>query len=137
MLARRYALLVSMPGVGPVLAVTLLALLPELGQMNRKQVAALVGVAPYDFDSGRLKGMRCIWGGRAAVRRMLYMAALIACRCNPQLRAFHDRLAATGKRAKVVLVAVMRKIITVLNAMLRDNAPWVDRSIGRHIMPAA
>jgi transposase len=81
--------------------------------------------------------MRCIWDGRAAVRRMLYMAALIACRCNPQLRAFHDRLAATGKRAKVVLVAVMRKIITVLNAMLRDNAPWVDRSIGRHIMPAA
>ncbi len=88
MLARRYALLVSMPGVGPVLAVTLLALLPELGQMNRRQVAALVGVAPYDFDSGRLNGMRCIWGGRAPVRRVLYMAALIACRCNPELRAF-------------------------------------------------
>jgi len=137
MLARRYALLVSMPGVGPVLAVTLLALLPELGQMNRKQVAALVGVAPYDFDSGRLKGMRCIWGGRAPVRRVLYMAALIGCRCNPQLRAFHDRLAAAGKKAKVVLVAVMRKIITILNAMLRDNVPWVDHSIGRHILPAA
>ena len=137
MLARRYALLVSMPGVGPVLAVTLLALLPELGQMNRKQVAALVGVAPYDFDSGRLKGMRCIWGGRAPVRRVLYMAALIGYRCNPQLRAFHDRLAAAGKKAKVVLVAVMRKIITILNAMLRDNVPWVDHSIGRHILPAA
>jgi transposase len=136
MLARRYALLVSMPGVGPVLAVTL-ALLPELGQMNRKQVAALIGVAPYDFDSGRLKGMRCIWGGRAPVWRVLYMAALIACCCNPQLRAFHDRLAAAGKKAKVVLVAVMRKIITILNAMLRDNAPWIDRSIGRHILPAA
>src|SRR5215472_9141685 len=136
MLARRYALLVSMPGVGPVLAVTLLALLPELGQMNRKQVAALVGVAP-DFDSGKLKGMRCIWGGRAPVRRVLYMAALIGCRCNPQLRAFHDRLATAGKKAKVVLVAVMRKIITILNAMLRENAPWVERSIGRHILPAA
>ncbi len=137
MLARRYALLVSMPGVGPVLAVTLLALLPELGQMNRRQVAALVGVAPYDFDSGRLNGMRCIWGGRAPVRRVLYMAALIACRCNPELRAFHDRLAAAGKKAKVVLVAVMRKIITILNAMLRDDASWIDRSIGRHIAPAA
>jgi transposase len=81
--------------------------------------------------------MRCIWGGRAPVRRVLYMAALIGCRCNPQLRAFHDRLAAAGKKAKVVLVAVMRKIITILNAMLRDNVPWVDRSIGRHILPAA
>jgi len=136
-LARRYQLLVSMPGVGPVLAVTLLALLPELGQMHRRQIAALVGVAPYDFDSGKLKGMRCIWGGRAPVRRVLYMAALIACRFNPELRAFHDRLAAAGKKAKVVIVAVMRKIITILNAMLRDNASWIDRSSGQHIRPAA
>ncbi len=119
-----------MPGVGPVLAATLLALLPELGQMNRKQVAALVGVAPYDFDSGKLKGMRCIWGGRAPVRRVLYMAALIACRCNPELRAFHDRLAAAGKKAKLVIVAVMRKIITILNAMLRDNLGSIARSAG-------
>jgi transposase len=126
-----------MPSVGPVLAVTLLALLPELGQMQRRQVAALVGVAPYDFDSGKLKGMRCIWGGRAPVRRVLYMAALIACRCNPELRAFHDRLAAAGKKAKIVIVAVMRKIITILNAMLRDNASWIDRSIGRHITSVA
>jgi transposase len=136
-LARRYQLLVSMPGVGPVLAVTLLALLPELGQMSRRQVAALVGVAPYDFNSGKLKGMRCIRAGRSPVRRVLYMAALIACRCNPELRAFHGRLAAAGKKAKVVIVAVMRKIITILNAMLRDDASWIDRSIGRHIVPAA
>jgi transposase len=126
-LAQRYRLLISMPGVGPVLACTLLALLPELGQMSRQQVAALVGVAPYDFDSGKLKGARCIWGGRAPVRRVLYMAALIASRCNPALKAFHDRLAATGKKSKVVIIAVMRKMITTLNAMLRDNAAWAER----------
>jgi transposase len=126
-LAQRYRLLISMPGVGPVLACTLLALLPELGQMSRQQVAALVGVAPYDFESGKLKGARCIWGGRAPVRRVLYMAALIASRCNPALKAFHDRLAATGKKSKVVIIAVMRKMITTLNAMLRDNAAWAER----------
>jgi transposase len=126
-LAQRYRLLISMPGVGPVLACTLLALLPELGQMSRQQVAALVGVAPYNFESGKLKGARCIWGGRAPVRRVLYMAALIASRCNPALKAFHDRLAATGKKSKVVIIAVMRKMITTLNAMLRDNAAWAER----------
>ena len=126
-LAQRYQLLISMPGVGAVLACTLIGLLPELGQMSRQQVAALVGVAPYDFDSGKLKGVRCIWGGRAPIRRVLYMAALIACRCNPALKVFHDRLAATGKKSKVVIVAVMRKMITTLNAMLRDNVAWADR----------
>ena len=131
-LVRRYQLLTSMPGVGPVLACTLIALLPELGRMNRKQVAALVGLAPYAFDSGKLKGARCIWGGRASIRRVLYMAALIAMRCNPALKAFHNRLAATGKKPKVVIVAVMRKMITTLNAMLRNETPWVDRSSGRH-----
>jgi transposase len=125
-LAQRYELLTSMPGVGPVLAVTLLALLPELGQMSRRQVAALVGVAPYDFESGKLKGMRCIWGGRAPIRHVLYMAALIASRCNPALKAFHNRLKAAGKKSKVVIVAVMRKILTMLNAMVRDNAAWAD-----------
>jgi transposase len=110
--------------VGPVLASTLIALLPELGRMSRKQVAALVGVAPYDFDSGKLKGMRCIWGGRAPVRNVLYMAALVARRCNPVLKSFNDRLAATGKEPKVVIVAVMRKMITTLNAMVRDDKPW-------------
>jgi transposase len=126
-LAQRYRLLTSMPGVGPVLAFTLIALLPELGQMSRRQVAAIVGVAPYDFDSGKLKGMRCIWGGRAPVRRVLYMAAVTACRYNPSLKAFHERLAAAGKKSKVAIVAVMRKIITTLNAMIRDNAAWKAR----------
>ena len=123
--AGRYQLLTSMPGVGPVLACRLIALLPELGRMNRKQVAALVGLAPYAFDSGKLKGARCIWGGRASIRRVLYMAALIAMRCNPALKAFHNRLAATGKKPKVVIV---RKMIITLNAMLRNETPWVDRS---------
>ena len=123
-LAQRYRLLTSMPGVGPLLACTIIALLPELGQMSRKQVAALIGLAPYDFESGKLKGARCIWGGRAPIRRVLYMAALIGCRCNPALKVFHDRLAITGKRSKVVIVAVMRKIVTILNAMARDNVEW-------------
>src|SRR5439155_13853765 len=113
------------------LACTLIAFLPELGQMSRKQVAALVGLAPYDFDSGKLKGRRCIWGGRARVRHVLYMAALSASNWNPALKAFHDRLAATGKKPKVVIVAVMRKMITTLNAMLRDGTTWVDRYSGR------
>jgi transposase len=127
-LAKRYRLLTSMPGVGPVLAFTLIAFLPELGQMSRKQVAAIVGVAPYDFDSGNLKGIRCIGGGRAPVRRVLYMAALTACRFNPALKTFHERLAAAGKKSKVAIVAVMRKIITTLNAMIRDNVAWDVRS---------
>ena len=130
-LAHRFRLLTSMPGVGAVLACTLIALLPELGQMSRKQVAALVGLAPYDFDSGKLKGRRCIWGGRARVRHVLYMAALSASNWNPALKAFHDRLEATGKKPKVVIVAVMRKMITTLNAMLRDGTTWVDRYSGR------
>jgi transposase len=136
-LAHRYRLLTSMPGVGAVLACTLLALLPELGQISRTQVAALVGVAPYDFDSGKFKGLRCIWGGRAPVRRVLYMAALIAGRCNPTLKAFHDRLAAAGKKSKVVIVAVMRKMITALNAMVRDDVVWADRHSGWHSVPTA
>ena len=113
-----------MPGVGPVLAFTLIALLPELGRMSRKQIAALVGLAPYDFDSGKLRGHRSIYGGRMPVRNVLYMAALSACRYNPALRTFHKRLAAAGKKPKVILVAVMRKMITTLNAMLRDGASW-------------
>ncbi len=126
--AERYRLLTSMPGVGPVLAFTLIALLPELGHMSRKQVAAIVGVAPYDFDSGKLRGMRCIWGGRAPVRRVLYMAAVTACRYNPALQTFYKRLEAAGKKSKVAIVAVMRKIITTLNAMIRDNVAWNPRS---------
>jgi transposase len=126
-LAHRYRLLRSMPGVGTVLACTLIALLPELGGMTRKQVAALVGVAPYAFESGTLKGRRCIWGGRAHVRQGLYMAAMSASNWNPVLKAFHDRLAATRKLPKVMIVAVMRKMITTLNAMVRDNVAWAER----------
>src|SRR5215204_3458374 len=123
-LQHRYRLLTSMPGVGPVLACTLIALLPELGRMSRKQIAALVGVAPYDFDSGKLKGKRCIWGGRAPICPVLYMAAMSAGNWNPALKSFRDRLRAAGKLPKVTIVAVMRKMITTLNAMLRDDVAW-------------
>jgi transposase len=99
-LTQRYELLTSMRGVGPTLAFTLIALLPELGQMSRKQIAALVGLAPYDFDSGKLKGHRCIYGGRMPVRNVLYMAALSAARYNPILKIFHNRLAATNKKTQ-------------------------------------
>jgi transposase len=135
--AHRYRLLASMPGVGPVLACTLIALLPELGRMSRKQVAALVGVAPYAFESGTLKGRRSIWGGRAHVRQVLYMAAMSASNWNPALNAFHDRLKAAGKLPKVAIVAVMRKMITTLNAMVRDDVDWADRFSGRHAVPTA
>jgi len=136
-LAHRYRRLVSMQGVGPVLACTLIALLPELGRLNRKQIAALVGVAPYAFDSGKFQGRRCIWGGRAPVRNMLYMAAMSASQHNPVLKTFHARLKAAGKQPKVVIVAVMRKMIVMLNAMVRDDVDWADRSAGRHTVPTA
>ena len=121
-------LLTSMPGVGPVLAFTLIALLPELGKMSRKQIAALVGLAPYDFDSGKLRGHRSIYGGRMPIRNVLYMAALSASRYNPALKTFSNRLAHAHKISKVIIVAVMRKMITTLNAMLRDNAAWQPQS---------
>jgi transposase len=136
-LAHRYRLLTSMPGVGLVLACTLIALLPELGRMSRKQVAALVGVAPYAFESGKFKGRRCIWGGRAPVRNVLYMGAMSASNWNPVFKAFHDRLKAAGKLPKVVIVAVMRKMITALNAMVRDDVVWADHLSGRHSVPTA
>jgi transposase len=117
-------LLRSVPGVGPVVSRTLLALLPELGQLNRKQIAALVGVAPLARDSGTWRGRRAVWGGRASVRRVLYMAALVASRRNPVIRALYTRLVAAGKPAKVALVACMRKLLTILNAMLSAGTPW-------------
>ena len=123
-LSARRDLLCSMPGVGPVLAATLIALLPELGSLPNRSIGALVGVVPYDFDSGRMRGLRCIFGGRAAVRRVLYMAAQVAARFNPTLRAFKERLSAIGKKPKVAIVAVMRKLIVTLNAMVRQNTPW-------------
>jgi transposase len=120
----RAALLASVPGVGRVTVSTLLALLPELGELDRRAVAALVGVAPFARDSGLLKGRRTIWGGRAPVRAVLYMAALVAVRHNPALRAFYDRLVAAGKAKKLALTAAMRKLLVILNAMLRDRQPW-------------
>jgi transposase len=117
-------LLRSAPGVGPVVARTLLADLPELGTLSGKQVAALVGLAPVARDSGTRHGRRVIAGGRATVRSALYMAALSAARHNPALRVVRDRLRAAGKAAKVILVAVARKLLVTLNAMLRDQKPW-------------
>ena len=117
-------LLRSVPGVGPVLARTLLAELPELGTLAPKQLAALVGVAPLNRDSGVLRGKRAIWGGRSGVRAALYMGALAATRFNPAVKAFYGRLLATGKPKKVALVACMRKLLLILNAMLRNRTPW-------------
>jgi transposase len=127
--AERCRLLRSMPAVGPVLAATLLALLPELGTIPNRAIGALVGVVPYDFDSGKMKGKRCIWGGRSSVRNVLYMAALVASRHNPTLKAFRQRLDASGKAPKIVLVAVMRKLLTILNAMLRDGREWTPATV--------
>ena len=117
-------LLRTAPGVGPVLSRTLLADLPELGQLNRKQIAALVGVAPLARDSGTLRGKRVVWGGRAPVRAVLYMGALVAARRNTVIRAFYLRLVAAGKPKKVALIACMRKLLTILNAMMRTNTHW-------------
>lgn len=114
----------SATGVGPVLSYSLLAFLPELGRLNRKQVSALVGVAPLCCDSGIFRGQRHIWGGRAQLRRCLYMAALVATRFNPELKAFYARLLERGKPKKVALVACMRKLLTCLNAMQRDQVPY-------------
>jgi transposase len=117
-------LLQSVPGIGPTTARTLLAELPELGHLDRRRIAALVGVAPFNRDSGRWRGHRSIWGGRASVRSTLYMAALVASRHNPPLRAFYQRLRHAGKAPKVALVALMRKLLTILNAMVRHQQPW-------------
>ncbi len=117
-------LLQSVPGVGKVLSVTLLADLPELGSLNRKEIAALVGVAPLNRDSGFMKGKRSIWGGRAPIRAALYMAALVGTRYNPVIKAFYRQLLARGKAKKVALVACMRKLLTILNALLREHKVW-------------
>jgi transposase len=117
-------LLRTVPGIGPVVSRTLLADLPELGQLNRKQIAALVGVAPLARDSGTLRGKRVVWGGRAPVRAVLYMGALVATRRNPALRAFSRRLLDAGKPKKVALIACMRKLLTILNAMMRTRTMW-------------
>lgn len=125
-------LLRSVPGVGDVTAQQLLASLPELGELNRRQIAALAGVAPFARDSGTLKGKRTVWGGRAEVRAVLYMAALSASRYNPVIKVFYQRLREAGKPFKVALTACMRKLLTILNAMLKANRPWLAEPHSNH-----
>ena len=114
----------SVPGVGKVLSVTLMAYMPELGQLNRKEIAALAGVAPFNRDSGLMRGRRSVWGGRANVRAALYMGALVATRHNPVIRAFYKRLRENGKKPKVALTACMRKLLVILNTMVREGTHW-------------
>ena len=120
----REALLTSVPGVGPTTARTLMAELPELGSLDRRQIAALAGVAPFTRQSGKWRGKSFIGGGRGKVRAVLFMAALVASRHNPALKAFRDRLVAAGKPKIVAIVATMRKLLTILNAIIRDRKPW-------------
>ena len=117
-------LLKSVPGIGDVTCITLLSELPELGELNRREIAALVGVAPMNCDSGMFRGYRKIRGGRTPVRNALFMATLVATRHNPKIRAYYQRLVEAGKKKIVALVAAMRKLLTILNIMLRDNQPW-------------
>jgi len=126
-LLERFRLLLSLPGVGPVVAATLVIRMPELGSMRRGQAAALLGVAPFDRDSGQWSGHRFIQGGRGRPRRMLYLAALAARRCSPALKAFADSLAARGKAKKLVVVAVMRKLIEAANLVLSRAQPWLKQ----------
>lgn len=124
------AILRSSPGVGPVLSVSLLAGLPELGSLNRKKLAALVGVAPLNRDSGGYRGARSVWGGRAQIRSVLYMATISAARANPVIREFYQRLIGSGKKPKVALTACMRKFLTILNAMVKNGTHWNERRAG-------
>ena len=117
-------LLRSVPGIGEQISLTLLAYLPELGTLNRRQIAALVGVAPFNRDSGTLRGKRTVWGGRAGVRSALYMGAMVASRHNPVIRDFYQRLLSAGKPKKVALTACMRKLLTILNSMLKHGTSW-------------
>jgi transposase len=119
-----YEVLSSVPGVGPILSVALLADLPELGRLNRREIAALAGVAPFNQDSGSSQGVRAIEGGRGHLRRVLYVATVAAMRCNPVLKPFYQRLRASGKRPKVALVAAMRRLLLILNAMLKKHTTW-------------
>ena len=119
-------LLRTVPGVGELLSLTLLAHLPELGSLDRRQIAALVGVAPFNRDSGTLRGKRTVWGGRSRVRAVLYMIPLSATRYNPVIRDFYQRLLSAGKSKKVALVACMRKLLVILNSMLKHGSPWCD-----------
>ncbi len=117
----------SVPGVGPVTCATILGDLPELGSLSHKQISALVGVAPFNRDSGRWKGQRVVWGGRKQVRSVLYMSTISAINCNEVIRQFYERLIATGKPYKVAVVACMRKLLVILNAMIKHLMPWQPR----------
>jgi transposase len=117
-------LLTSMPGIGNSVAATLIGDLPELGSLDRREIASLTGVAPFNRDSGSLRGKRRIRGGRAQSRTALFLSAMVATRFNPDIKRFYERLLSTGKHKKVALIACIRKIVTALNAMLRDNVPW-------------
>jgi len=128
-LLARFRLLLSLPGVGPIVAATLVIRMPELGAMRRGQAASLIGVAPFARDSGQYKGLRFIHGGRSRPRRMLYLAALSAKRCDPGLKLFADQLVQRGKPAKLVVVAVMRKLIEAANHVLQRAQPWEQRSV--------
>ena len=118
------ALLQSVPGVGRVLSLSILSQLPELGQLNRRQIAALVGVAPFNCDSGSFRGRRRVWGGRSHLRSVLFMATLASTRYNPVIKTFYERLRASGKPSKVALTACMRKLLVILNAMIKSQTPW-------------
>jgi transposase len=122
--AEKEDLLASVPGIGPTIARSLIAELPELGSLDRRQIAALVGLAPWTRQSGQWRGKSFIGGGRANVRRVLFMGAMVAARFNPTLKLFRDRLVAAGKPKLVAIVAVARKLLTILNAILRDKTPW-------------
>ena len=124
----RNELLTSAPAIGPVTSSTLIARVPELGRLTNKAIAALIGVAPFAVDSGKYKGQRKIWGGRADVRTALYMATISAIRCNPVIRAHYEQLKGRGKHSKVAIVACMRKLLIVLNAMVRTNQPWCPKT---------
>ena len=117
-------LLTSVPGIGDVVSSVIMAELPELGRLNRREIAALVGVAPFNRDSGQFRGRRTTWGGRKSVRSVLYMATLVAIRRNPVIKEFYDRLCAAGKAKKVALTAAMRKLLTIINIMIRDQTRW-------------
>jgi transposase len=127
-LARRYAILISVPGFGPVVAASLVANLAELGACTRRGVALLAGLAPIDDESGQRQGARVIWGGRASVRRILYLAAVTAARSDPQMRAFYKRLIADGKRAKVAIIAVARKLAVLANTLIHEDRFWEPRA---------
>jgi len=124
-----FELLTSFPGVGRITSAVLIADCPELGSLNRRQIAALVGAAPFNRDSGTRSGARCVWGGRSAVRSYLYMATISAIKWNDKIKSFYTRLIAAGKKPKVAITACMRKLITILNAMLKHKRPWQTSAV--------